>query len=43
MRKEIALVVKVAVEMRRHFTDQLAKMLPAEFGLVDYGCILTQE
>jgi ATP-dependent Lon protease len=43
VREEIALVVKVAVEMRKRVTDQLAKMLPAEFGSVDYQYSLTPE
>ena len=42
-RKEIDPLVKVAVEMRQRVTDQLAKMLPAEFGAVDYRYTLTQE
>jgi ATP-dependent Lon protease len=33
---EIAPLVEFAVEMRRRTTDQLAKMLPAEFSQVDY-------
>jgi ATP-dependent Lon protease len=42
-REEIAPLVEVAVEMRKRVTDQLAKMLPAEFGSVDYRYTLTQE
>jgi ATP-dependent Lon protease len=42
-RKEIAPLVEIAVEMRARVTDQLAKMLPAEFGSVDYRFTLTQE
>jgi ATP-dependent Lon protease len=42
-RKEIAPLVEIAVEMRARVTDQLAKMLPAEFGSVDYRYTLTQE
>jgi ATP-dependent Lon protease len=33
---EIGKLVDLAVEMRRRVTDQLAKMLPAEFGAIDY-------
>ena len=36
-REEIAPLVELAVEMRKRITDQLAKMLPAEFSAVDYG------
>ena len=35
-RKEITPLIEIAVEMRARVTDQLAKMLPAEFGSVDY-------
>jgi ATP-dependent Lon protease len=42
-RKEIAPLVEIAVEMRKRVTDQLAKMLPAEFGAIDYRYTLTQE
>ena len=42
-RKEIDPLVKVAVEMRKRVTDQLAKMLPAEFGAVDYRYTLMEE
>jgi ATP-dependent Lon protease len=35
-REEIAPLVDMAVEMRRRVTDQLAKMLPAEFTGVEY-------
>ncbi len=34
--KEIAPLLEMAVEMRRRVTDQLAKMLPTEFGSVEY-------
>jgi ATP-dependent Lon protease len=37
MREEIGPLVEVAVEMRKRVTDQLAKMLPAEFGAIDYS------
>ncbi len=33
---EIAPLVEFAIEMRRRTTDQLAKLLPAEFSQVDY-------
>jgi len=36
-------LVKVAVEMRKRVTDQLAKMLPTVFGAVDYSYTLAQE
>jgi len=42
-REEIGPLVEVAVEMRKRVTDQLAKMLPAEFGAVDYSYTLAQE
>ena len=42
-RKEIGPLVEVAVEMRKRVTDQLAKMLPAEFGAVDYRYTLMEE
>lgn len=42
MREEIAPLAEVAVEMRKRVADQLAKMLPAEFGSVDYRYTLTQ-
>ena len=34
---EIDPIVKVAVEMRKRTTDQLAKVLPTEFSQVDYS------
>jgi ATP-dependent Lon protease len=34
---ELVPLLEVAIEMRKRVTDQLAKMLPAEFGSVDYG------
>ncbi len=34
--KELAPLLEIAVEMRRRVTDQLAKMLPTEFGSVEY-------
>jgi predicted ATP-dependent Lon-type protease len=37
MREEIGPLVEVAVEMRKRVTDQLAKILPAEFRAVDYS------
>ena len=43
MREEIGPLVAVAVEMRKRVTDQLAKMLPAEFGAIDYSYTLAQE
>jgi ATP-dependent Lon protease len=42
-REEIAPLVDIAVEMRQRVTDQLARMLPAEFGSVDYRYTLMQE
>lgn len=36
-REEIASLVETAVEMRKRVTDQLAKILPAEFTGVEYG------
>jgi ATP-dependent Lon protease len=42
-REEIGPLVEVAVEMRKRVTDQLAKMLPAEFGAVDYSYTLSQD
>lgn len=41
-REEIGPLVEVAVEMRQRITDQLAQMLPAEFGSVDYRYTLAQ-
>jgi ATP-dependent Lon protease len=38
--QEIAPIVEVAVEMRKRTTDQLAKVLPAEFSDVDYSYVL---
>jgi predicted ATP-dependent Lon-type protease len=35
-RQEIEPVIGTALEMRKRVTDQLAIMLPAEFGSVDY-------
>jgi predicted ATP-dependent Lon-type protease len=43
MREEIVPLAEIAVEMRKRVTDQLAKMLPAEFGSVDYRYTLAQE
>jgi predicted ATP-dependent Lon-type protease len=40
-REEIAPLAEIAVEMRKRVTDQLAKILPAEFGSVDYRYTLT--
>jgi ATP-dependent Lon protease len=34
---EIAPLIEFAVEMRKRTTDQLAQVLPAEFGNVEYG------
>ena len=34
---EIAPLVEFAVEMRRRTTDQLAKLLPAEFSHIDFS------
>ena len=42
-REEIAPLAEIAVEMRKRVTDQLAKMLPAEFGAVDYRYALMEE
>ena len=36
-REAIAALVETAVEMRKRVTDQLAKILPAEFTGVEYG------
>jgi ATP-dependent Lon protease len=36
-RGAIAALVETAVEMRKRLTDQLAKILPAEFSAVEYG------
>ncbi|HOC57647.1 MAG TPA: BREX system Lon protease-like protein BrxL [Verrucomicrobiota bacterium] len=36
-REAIAALVETAVEMRKRVTDQLAKILPAEFSAVEYG------
>ncbi len=36
-REEIAPLVETAVEMRKRVTNQLAKILPAEFTGVEYG------
>jgi ATP-dependent Lon protease len=41
-REEIEPVVRVALEMRKRVTDQLAVMLPAEFGSVDYRFSIKQ-
>ena len=35
--QELLPLVKLAVEMRKRVTDQLAIMLPSEFGLTDYA------
>src|SRR6266851_2877798 len=35
--EEIAPLVEFAIEMRRRTTDQLAKLLPAEFSQVDFS------
>jgi ATP-dependent Lon protease len=43
MREEIGPLVEVTVEMRKRVTDQLAKVLPAEFGVLDYSYTLAQE
>jgi predicted ATP-dependent Lon-type protease len=43
IREEISPLVEVAVEMRKRVTDQLAKMLPAEFGAVNYSYTWAQE
>lgn len=40
MTRELTPVVEAATEMRRRVTDQLAKMLPAEFGGVRYEYIM---
>jgi ATP-dependent Lon protease len=36
-KEEIAPLVEMAIEMRQRVTNQLAKMLPAEFASVQYG------
>jgi ATP-dependent Lon protease len=36
-REEIIPLLEMAVEMRKRVTDQLAKILPAEFTRVEYG------
>lgn len=41
-REEIAPLVELAVEMRKRVTDQLAKMLPAEFSAVDFAYSFTR-
>jgi ATP-dependent Lon protease len=40
--EEIEPVLRVALEMRKRVTDQLAIMLPAEFGSVDYRFSMLQ-
>jgi ATP-dependent Lon protease len=35
--EELLPLVELAVEMRKRVTDQLAIMLPSEFGLTDFG------
>src|SRR5216684_904980 len=35
-REELVPLLEIAVEMRKRVTDQLAKILPTEFGAVDY-------
>jgi len=42
-RDEITPLVETAVEMRKRVTEQLAKMLPAEFGSVQYGWSWTKK
>jgi predicted ATP-dependent Lon-type protease len=42
-REEIAPLAEIAVEMRQRVTDQLARMLPAEFGSVNYRYTLVQD
>jgi ATP-dependent Lon protease len=37
-RDEIAPLLEIAIEMRKRVTDQLAKILPAEFDHVEYTC-----
>jgi ATP-dependent Lon protease len=41
-RDEIEPLVEIAVEMRKRVTDQLAVMLPSEFGSVDYQFSIKQ-
>jgi ATP-dependent Lon protease len=41
-REEIEPLVEIAVEMRKRVTDQLAVMLPSEFGSVDYQFSIKQ-
>jgi ATP-dependent Lon protease len=41
-REEIEPLVAIAVEMRKRVTDQLAVMLPSEFGSVDYQFSIKQ-
>ena len=36
-REELVPLVELGVEMRKRVTDQLAIMLPSEFGLTDYA------
>lgn len=36
-RDELVPLLEMAVEMRKRVTDQLAKILPAEFAGVEYG------
>jgi predicted ATP-dependent Lon-type protease len=36
MDEELVPLLKMAVEMRKRVTDQLAKILPAEFSGVEY-------
>jgi predicted ATP-dependent Lon-type protease len=35
--EELVPLVELAVEMRKRVTDQLAIILPSEFGLTDYA------
>jgi ATP-dependent Lon protease len=42
-RQEIEPLVEIALEMRKRVTDQLAKILPAEFSAVDYKFELSPE
>jgi ATP-dependent Lon protease len=41
-REEIEPLIGVALEMRKRVTDQLAIILPAEFGSVDYRFDITR-
>lgn len=36
-REELVPLLEIAVEMRKRVTDQLARMLPAEFAHIEYG------